>query len=53
MFRYLIWSKDTTPSGAEPEILPENQGSFNIKTVSPRYGNSYVKDKTVARPSYV
>ena len=26
---------------------------FNIKTVFPRYGDSHVKDKTVARPSYL
>ena len=26
---------------------------LNIKTVFPCYGNSHVKDKTVARPSYL
>ena len=26
---------------------------LNIKTVFPRYGDSHVKDKTVARPSYL
>ena len=26
---------------------------LNIKTVFPRYVDSYVKDKTVARPSYL
>ena len=26
---------------------------LNIKTVFPRYGYSHVKDKTVARPSYL
>ena len=26
---------------------------LNIKTVFPKYGDSHVKDKTVARPSYL
>ena len=26
---------------------------LNIKTAFPRYGDSHVKDKTVARPSYL
>ena len=26
---------------------------LNVKTVFPRYGDSYVKDKTVVRPSYL
>ena len=26
---------------------------LNIKTIFPRYGDSHVKDKTVARPSYL
>ena len=26
---------------------------LNVKTVFPRYGDSHVKDKTVARPSYL
>ena len=28
-------------------------GCLNIKTVFPGYGDSHVKDKTVARPSYL
>ena len=33
-------------------LLPVIPGPrFNIKTVFPRYGDSHVKDKTVARPS--
>ena len=34
--------------------LPWNPGPrLNIKTVFPRYGNSHVKNKTVARPYYL
>ena len=34
-----------TEVGSEPRL--------NIKTVFPKYGDSHVKDKTVARPSYL
>ena len=34
-------------------VFTENQGRLNIKTVLPRYGDSHVKDKRVARPSYL
>ena len=30
-----------------------NSPRLNIKIVFPRYGDSHVKDKTVARPSYL
>ena len=37
------WCNDSRESGPH----------LNIKTVFPRYGYSHVKDKTVARPSYL
>ena len=44
------------PSGRtvwQPGTIMMAGACLNIKTVSPRYGDSHVKDKTVARPSYL
>ena len=45
------------PSGVRPStgpvMTPRPGPLFNIKTVFPRYGDSFVKDKTIERPSYL
>ena len=43
-----MWRKSGRQHG---ELRPGSR--LNIKTVFPRYGDSYAKDKTVARPSYL
>ena len=34
-------------------VVMSSEPCLNVKTVFPRYGDSHVKDKTVARPSYL
>ena len=42
------------PIPLRSDLLPSPPGPrLNIKTVFPRYGDSHVKDKTVARPYYL
>ena len=51
----LSYVTGTTKSVCERAATPgfESWAPLNIKTVFPRYGDSHVKDKTVARPSYL
>ena len=50
--RYPITEENETL--VTPESLFKLTGPrHNIKAVFPRYGNSHVKDKTIARPSYL
>ena len=47
------WLSIAERNGGKTLSLESLGPCINIKTVFPRYGDSHVKDKTVARPSYL
>ena len=51
---WILASRLSSPAVNHKAIFTETPGPrLNIKTVFPGYGDSHVKDKTVARPSYL
>ena len=59
LYLYLYIYKNKTKANSKWRSLyvflhdQQPEPRLNIKTVFPRYGDSHVKDKTVARPSYL